>query len=391
MKRQALGKGLSSLIPDKAELARLTPPRADSPGGGEGANPQMSAADIEKMAKHQGKPIEMSAADMAGAAIPSTRAHGAGGGPSPALDAASALRGAPAARPSTRSAAAPAAVGAPGALPEATTATVATASGGSSLQWIDIDRIKPNPLQPRKQFPEEEIEELTASIRSSGILQPVIVRRIEGGYGLVAGERRWRAAQRAGLHKIPALIREIPEDRLIEVALIENIQRQNLNPIEEATAFSALIEDHGLTQAEVGERVGRQRSTIANSLRLLALPTKVQQLVAAGTLSAGHARALASLPGHRAQELGAEIFVERGFSVRDAESWASKHTGEVEEPRAAAPKKVAPNVRSAEENLQKHLGTRVRIIPGRGHRGRILIEYFSPEELDRLYERLVRG
>jgi ParB family chromosome partitioning protein len=345
MKRQALGKGLSSLIPDKTGLTTLNPQPAGAPRGGEEAMPPMSAADIEKALKRQGSSIEMSAADMAGALAPAV----------------------------------PAVAPAP-----------AAAAGSSALQWVDIDRIKPNPAQPRKNFQEDELEELAASIRSSGILQPVIVRRIEGGFGLVAGERRWRAAQRAGLHKIPALIREIPEDRLIEVALIENIQRQNLNPIEEARAFSTLIEDLALTQAEVAERVGRQRSTIANSLRLLALSPKVQALVEAGTLSAGHARTLASLPGHRAQELGAEIFVKRGFSVREAEAWASKHTGE-EEPREVTPRKVDPNVRAAEEGLQKHLGTRVRIVQGRGRRGRIQIEYFSPEELDRIYDRLIKA
>jgi ParB family chromosome partitioning protein len=260
---------------------------------------------------------------------------------------------------------------------------------GGSLQWIDVDRIRPNPLQPRKQFPEEELQELAASIRSSGILQPVIVRRIEGGYGLVAGERRWRAAQRAGLLKVPALIRDVPENRLLEVALVENIQRQDLNPIEEARAYRALTEDLGLSQVEVAERVGRQRSTISNSLRLLALSPRVQDQVEAGALSMGHARALVSLPGPRAQELGAEVIIKRGMSVREAEAWVTRHTDEPAPSRAGV--RRDPNVGAAEEALQRLLGTRVRIVPGKGEKGRILIDYYSAAELDRLYERLAKA
>lgn len=255
----------------------------------------------------------------------------------------------------------------------------------TGLHWIDIDRVRPNRFQPRKRFPEEELEELASSIRSSGILQPIIVRREEGGYGLVAGERRWRAAQRAGLHKVPALVREIPDDRLLETALIENIQRQELNAIEEARAYATLIEELGLTQVEVAERVGRDRTSIANFLRLLSLSPRVQTLVEEGSLSMGHARALTALPGPKAQQLGAEMVVKRGLSVRETEAWVRRHT---EEPSDPVRPRRDPNIGAAEETLQRKLGTRVRIVPGRGEKGRIVIEYFSAAELDRLFDRL---
>lgn len=261
-------------------------------------------------------------------------------------------------------------------------------STGTNLQWIDVDRIRPNRFQPRTRFPEEELEELAASIRSTGILQPIIVRREGPGFGLVAGERRWRAAQRAGLLKVPALVRDIPDDRLLETALIENIQRQELNPIEEARAYATLIEKLGLTQAEVAERVGRERSSIANFLRLLSISPKVQTLVEEGILTMGHARTLAGLPTHRGQELGAEIIAKRGMSVREAEAWARRHTEDPPEPRPRP--RADPNVAAAEETLQRLLGTRVRILPGRGEKGQIWIEYYSSAELDRLYNRLTK-
>jgi ParB family chromosome partitioning protein len=260
--------------------------------------------------------------------------------------------------------------------------------GGGGLLWVDIDRIKPNPLQPRHQFRPEPIEELAASIRESGILQPIIIRRIDGGYGIVAGERRWRAAQKAGLHKIPALIREIREEQLLQVALVENLQRQDLNPIEEAKAYASLVEDFGMSQAEVAERVGKDRSTVANALRLLQLSPSVQEDVEAGNLTMGHARALASLPNHKAQELGADIITKQGLSVREAESWVKRHT---EDPRQKRVVHRDPNIGAAEEKLQRHLGTRVRIQSGPGAKGKIILEYFSSAELDRLYERLAKA
>jgi ParB family chromosome partitioning protein len=392
MKRQALGKGLGSLIPDKTGLEALAPSRASSTtakSGAVGKNRQ-SAADVLAKTRELQSPAAgstgraglrpVSAADIPPpeATRPAGASHEGESAPSGAAgEATPRASGAPASMgPSVGSSV--------GILPPA-------AAGAGLLQWLDIDRIEPNPRQPRRQFPEQELEELAASIRSSGVLQPIIVRRTGAGYGLVAGERRWRAAQRAGLHKVPALLRDIPDDRLIEIALIENIQRQDLNPIEEARAFAALIDDHGLSQADVAERVGRQRSTIANALRLLSLSPRVQAMTEAGTLSAGHARALAALPGHRAQDLGAEIVTRRALSVRETESWVARHTEDVGPHEAAPTRRSNPNIRAAEEGLQRRLGTRVKIVAGRGDRGLIQIEYYSAAELDRIYERLIKA
>ena len=335
MKRQALGRGLSSLIPDKGK---------DPIAGVDLRSPRTSAADTLARRDIGSEP------------------HGVkGAGPVTAVTAT--------------------------AEPASPETTSTDARAGGSLQWVDIDRIHPNPYQPRKHFQETEIEELAASIRASGILQPIILRRIDSGYGIVAGERRWRAAQRAGLLEVPAIVREIAEDRLLEVALIENIQRQDLNPIEEARAYLSLIEDFGLTQAEVAEKVGRQRSTIANALRLLELPARVQQMVEQGTLTMGHAKALAALPGAKAQEVGAGIIIKGSLSVRETESWVKRHTHQVV-PSTPTPARPDPHVRAAEEALQQALGTKVRIQSSGGEKGRILIEYYSSEELDRLYARL---
>lgn len=351
MKRQALGRGLSSLIPDKPrEPLTGIDPRVS----------RKSAADVGLERKKSGN-------------------GGATEGPVSAMPAAEIVE--------RRDDALDIRYEAPDIRDESSPSAEARAAG--SLQWVDIDRIHPNPYQPRKQFQETEIEELAASIRVSGILQPIILRRIDSGYGIVAGERRWRAAQRAGLHKVPAIVREVAEDRLLEIALIENIQRQDLNAIEEARAYLSLIEDFGLSQAEVAEKVGRQRSSIANSIRLLELPTRVQNLVEQGKLTMGHARALTGLPGARAQEVGAGIVVEKGFSVRETEAWVKRHIHDPQ-PGIAAPPRQDPHIRAAEEALQQALGTKVRIQPAGGEKGRILIEYYSSEELNRLYDRLAK-
>ena len=380
MKRQALGKGLGSLIPGRDTLDALATEKGKAGAEREAQPPQMSAADIERASRKR-------TSHRAPAGEQTVRNRTAEDAGPPVVTSAEVDEGQVAhpveAEPASR------ALGHETAAMDDASTQVVIGASSPSLQWVDIDRIRPNPQQPRRHFPEAEIEELAASIRSSGILQPVIVRRVDGGYGLVAGERRWRAAQRVGLHRIPALIREIPDERLIEVALIENLQRQDLNPIEEAEAYSALVEEHGLTQADVAERVGKQRTTVANSLRLLGLPPKVKDMVRGGVLSMGHARALLSLPGPRAQELGADIVSKRALSVRETESWVSRHT-EDPVPRPE-PTPRDPNVRAAEEGLQRRLGTRVKILQGRGGKGRILVEFFSPAELDRLYERLIKA
>jgi ParB family chromosome partitioning protein len=236
-----------------------------------------------------------------------------------------------------------------------------------------------NPSQPRQSFDEEELEELAASVRSAGILQPILVRQTgSGGYELIAGERRLRAARMAGLHTIPAMVQHAEKQRSLELALIENIQRQQLNPIEEARAFAVLASEHGLTQEAVAERVGRKRSSIANSLRLLKLPEVVQEMIRDGRLTPGHAKALLSLADDEEILKTAEAMLQGYVTVRGAEEMTR------EKQSAAAP--VDPNVRDAEQRLQRALGTKVRIKHRGAGKGRIEIEFYSEEELERLFE-----
>jgi ParB family chromosome partitioning protein len=246
---------------------------------------------------------------------------------------------------------------------------------------IDIDRIVPNPSQPRIKFDEARLEELAVSIRENGILQPVLVRPYGSGYQLIAVERRLSAAQRAGLLKIPAVIREVPDDRLLELALVENIQREPLNPIEEAQAYQNLLEVTRQTQEQVSDRLGKDRSTIANSLRLLKLPSAVKLLVAEGQLSPGHARALLA-SGASPSEMAriANAIVDKGWSVREAERWAKNRA------KPPIPLKVQdPNETAAEDRLRLSLGTKVEIVAKSKESGEIRIHYFGQEELMRLY------
>lgn len=248
---------------------------------------------------------------------------------------------------------------------------------------IDIDRIKTNPVQPRFRLDENRLEELAASIRENGILQPVLVRPSRDGYQLVAGERRLAAAQRAGLLKVPAVVREVPDERLLELALVENIQREQLNPIEEAQACQNLADTLGMTQEDLAARLGKERSTIANALRLLKLPAAVKTLVSDGKLSPGHARALLSLnsPPAEMSRLAARM-VEQGWSVRDAERWAKR-----ESKRDRRTPADDPNLTAASDRLRVLLGTKVEIKGGRGPRGsgQIRIHFFSQEDLMRIY------
>lgn len=246
---------------------------------------------------------------------------------------------------------------------------------------IDIDRIATNPNQPRLHFDEQRMEELVSSIRENGILQPVLVRPHENGYQLVAGERRLSAAQRAGFLKIPAIIREVPDDRLLELALVENIQREPLNPIEEAQAYEGLISTTGETQERVAERLGKDRSTVANSLRLLKLPLNVKQLVSDGKVSPGHARALLS-SNSSPSELGkiAQLIIEKGWSVRDTERWAKRSAA----PRPL-PKAQDPNEMAAADRLRMLLGTKVEIKAKSKKKGEIRIHFYGQDELIRIY------
>ena len=249
---------------------------------------------------------------------------------------------------------------------------------------VDIDLLRPNKFQPRTHIDETRIDELARSIKSNGVIQPIVVRKHETGYEIVAGERRWRASQRAGLLKVPVVVRDIPDDRLLAAALIENIQRQDLNPIEEAHAYRRLADEFGLTQEQIAEAVGKDRSSVANYVRLLRLPTPVRDHVASGSLSMGHARALLSLPDDATQQKIGLAVVEKRLSVRETESLV-KRTIEPQPAKAEAPKDV--HTRAAEERLRFALGTRVRI-ERRGKGGRIEIDFGDENELHRLYEQL---
>jgi ParB family chromosome partitioning protein len=249
------------------------------------------------------------------------------------------------------------------------------------LTEIDIDRIAPNPSQPRINLDEERLEELAASIRKNGILQPVLVRPFAGGYQLIAGERRLSAAQRAGMLKIPAVVRDVPDDRLLELALIENIQREPLNPMEEAGAYQHLMDATQGTQEQIAERLGKDRSTIANSLRLLKLPPNVGILVSENKLSPGHARALlASNVTPSEMTRVAAMIIDKGWSVRETERWARSQS---RSPRV--PKMPDPNETAAADRLRLILGTKVDIVPKSKDSGEIIIHYYNQDELMRLY------
>lgn len=246
---------------------------------------------------------------------------------------------------------------------------------------IDIDRIVPNPSQPRLSLDEDRLEELAESIRKNGILQPVLVRPFASGYQLIAGERRLAAAQRAGLLKIPAMVRNVPDESILELALIENIQREQLNPIEEAQAYQHLMEETKATQEQIAERLGKDRSTIANSVRLLKLPQNIRLIVFQGKLSPGHARALlASEASSSEMDHIAATIIEKGWSVRETERWAKNRS---RPPRT--PKKQDPNEAAAADRLRLALGAKVSIVSKSKDSGEIRIHYYNQDELMRLY------
>jgi ParB family chromosome partitioning protein len=256
------------------------------------------------------------------------------------------------------------------------------------LRDIDIDRILPNSHQPRKSFDEDSLNELANSIRTHGVVQPIVVKPLDDGFfQLVAGERRWRASQRAGLVKIPAVVREAGEQPALEIALVENLQREDLNPMEEAQAYERLIVDFGLTQEDVARRVGKNRATIANMLRLLKLPPEVQQWLRDSQLSTGHAKALLSLSDLDAILDSARRIIQGNYSVRQAEQLVARYSRE--RSVGEEPEVVDPNVKAAMRALEQALGTRVSIQES-GGKGRIEIHFYSFDEMNRLYEGLVR-
>lgn len=271
-------------------------------------------------------------------------------------------------------------------------AVVELPESAAGVKEIEVSRISGNPEQPRTRFDAKALDELASSIAANGIVQPIVVRRAGSRYQIVAGERRWRAAQRAGLHKVPVVIKEVSDDKILEIALIENIQREELNPIEEANAYRKLIDTIGLTQEQLSERVGKERSLIATSMRLLKLPEEIQKLIEEGKLTAGHGRALLLTDDRAIQIRTARSIIEKQMSVREAERTVKRATAE--STVTAAKKQVTqtadPNVRHAETKLMRSLGTNVKIRPsGKGNSGKIEIEYYSAEDLDRLYSLLM--
>ena len=260
----------------------------------------------------------------------------------------------------------------------------AAAPAGTRLLELEIDLIRPNPQQPRDSFDDKSIESIAASLKSHGVLQPVVVREAENGFELIAGERRWRGAQRAGLERIPAVVREATPRESLELALIENLQREDLNAIEQARAYHLLVEEMGLTQEKAASRVGKERSTVANYLRLLSLPGTIQQQLVDGDLTMGHARALRGLSSAAAQLRVAEQVVGRGLSVRQTEARVRTENNPRTEATGRLPRD--PDVEAAEERLAKSLGTPVTI---RGkERGKVEITFTSLEELNRIYDLL---
>ncbi len=249
---------------------------------------------------------------------------------------------------------------------------------------VDIDLLRPNRFQPRTVMDEARIDELSRSIKSNGVIQPIIVRKADKGYEIIAGERRWRASQRAGLMKVPVAVRDIPDDRLLAVALIENIQREDLNPIEEAHAYRKLVDDYHFTQEQIAESVGRDRSSVANYLRLLKLPNEVRNNLAAGILSMGHARALLALTDEPSQLRIARDIIARSLSVRETESIVKK-SSQPKTQREGPQKDV--HTKAAEEKLRFAMGARVRIVR-KGKGGRIEVDFENENELHRIYELL---
>jgi ParB family transcriptional regulator, chromosome partitioning protein len=265
-----------------------------------------------------------------------------------------------------------------------------TTANGDELLEVDIGLIEPNPDQPRTHFGENRLEELAQSIKANGLVQPILLRRTASGrYQLVAGERRWRAAQRAGMQRISAVIRNIPDSKLLELALVENIQRQELNPIEEALAYQRLIQQLNLTQDEVAARVGKERSSIANYLRLLKLPESIRALLEAETISMGHARALLGLASDAERARLVEEIVTRGMTVRETEQAVKRSLSGEKTRVSSTPVENDANIRAAELRMKRLLGTRIRIQLSQ-HGGRIEISFSSMGELDRIYSIIMR-
>jgi ParB family chromosome partitioning protein len=262
----------------------------------------------------------------------------------------------------------------------------------TGLRQIPVEAIKPNPQQPRTRFDADELDELAQSIREHGILQPVLVsQQADGSFQLITGERRWRAAQLAGLPSLPALVKEATPRASLELALVENIQRRDLNPLEEAQAFRQLLDEHGLTQEQLAQRIGKSRVSVTNTLRLLQVPEAVREALANGSITEGHARAILGASGERQRLDVLERVLAEGLSVRETEALAR----ELNSPRESATpagtgSRVDPDIARLEDAFRQALGTRVRLVRGRKGGGRLVIHFFSDDELQGLYE-LIAG
>lgn len=251
---------------------------------------------------------------------------------------------------------------------------------------VRIDAVRANPKQPRKQFSEDEIVELAGTIEKIGIMQPIVVRPAGEGFEIISGERRWRAAQRAGLRDVPVVVRDAGDREVLMLAMIENLQRVNLNPMEEAEGFQRLSEDFGYTQEQIAEAVGKDRATVANLMRLLRLAPQVQQWVRDGAISMGHARAIAAVDDKARQIALAKQVIEKGMSVRQLESQIREQAAEPKDKKAAA---IAdPNLRDVLERLKRSFGTKVTFA-GKADKGKLTFEYYSADEFDRLLEKLL--
>jgi ParB family transcriptional regulator, chromosome partitioning protein len=281
-----------------------------------------------------------------------------------------------------------------------------TGTAGSALREVPVESIAPNPHQPRAYFDEEALAALTASVSELGVLQPILVREVgEDRFELIAGERRWRAAKRAGLPSIPVVVRTVDDVLSLEQALVENLHREDLNPLEEAAAYQQLMEDFSLTQEQVAQKVGKSRSAVANTLRLFQLPPSIQRLVAENQLSAGHARALLGTPDRAFQEDLARRIVDRGLSVREAEEAVRTHNEAEQEPEsdgvsdprsstaATAGRRLRPpGLLELEELLADHLDTRVKVsMAGSNGRGKVVVEFAGLEDLERIYRSMTEG
>jgi ParB family chromosome partitioning protein len=270
----------------------------------------------------------------------------------------------------------------------ATAVAPAQIATGGPLQ-IDIDLIDPSPFQPRTRFAEMGLEELAQSIRSSGIIQPLVARRIASRYQLIAGERRWRAAQRAQLLRVPVVLREVSDEQALELTLVENIQREDLNPIEQARAFERLMEEFHLTQDEVASRTGKDRATVANSVRLLSLEEPLLEWIEEGKITAGHGRALLAVEDRKLRHDLAQKASRGKLTVRQLERMATRRSrGRGQQ--APLVETFDPNRQAALDELQKHIGTRVTLhMPTKGHAGQLILEFYDEEQLNSLYERLM--